>query len=105
LPIEERWANWFSGDDRAEMRLISEGEEVLDSSVQYVARIEGQWYPIVRFDTAHGHAHMNISRSDGTQETVQLPSNVDHADLFDMAVEDIHLRWRSYRELYLRWRR
>lgn len=104
MPIEERWANWFSGEDRAEISLISEGEQVLDFSVQYVARIEERWYPIVRFDTAHGRAHMDISRPDGTQETVPLPSNLDYADLFDMAVEDIHLRWRSYRERYLRWR-
>ncbi|MBI2304774.1 MAG: hypothetical protein HYU86_08535 [Chloroflexi bacterium] len=104
MSAEERWTTWFSEEDRAEMRLVGEGNTILDFSVQYLAQIERQWYPIVRFDTAHGRAHMDISRPDGTQETVPLPSEAGYADVFDMAVEDIHRRWQFYRERYLRWR-
>lgn len=104
MPVEERWTTWFSGHDRAEVRLIEEGDRVLDFSVQYLAHIEARWYPIVRFDTAHSQAHMDISHPDGSQETIPLPPELDYADAFDMAVEDIHGKWQFYRERYLRWR-
>ncbi len=49
------------------------GKEVVQFAVQYLADIEGEWQPIVRFDTAHEQPHMDISHPDGSQERRELP--------------------------------
>jgi len=72
-------------------------------AVQYVARIGDEWHPIVRFDTAHGRAHMDISRPDGTQETFDLPF-ADYSASLTYAIRNIQERWEFYRERYERWR-
>lgn len=92
----------FSEDDAVLVRFTHIGETVVNFSVQYLARINQEWQSIVRFDTAHGHAHMDISHPGGTQETRKLPAP-DYNEALVMAIDDIQARWEFYRERYERW--
>jgi hypothetical protein len=93
----------LSPDDHVRVNFDRSSPQVLQFSVQYLARIAGEWQPIVRFDTAHGHAHMDISLPDGGQETRKLPfSNYNTALTF--AIRDIQEKWPFYRERFERWR-
>ncbi|MGH2521645.1 MAG: zinc-dependent alcohol dehydrogenase family protein, partial [Anaerolineales bacterium] len=55
----------------------------------------------VRYDTAHGHAHIDISHPDGAQETRELRSKT-YREALTMAIADIKAQWKFYRERYER---
>jgi hypothetical protein len=79
------------------------GKEVVQFAVQYLASIEGEWQPIVRFDTAHGRPHMDISHPDGSQERQELPFD-NYNTALSYAIHHVKTRWQFYRERYERWK-
>ena len=79
------------------------GKEVVQFAVQYLANIEGEWQPIVRFDTAHGRPHMDISHPDGSQEKRELPFD-NYNTALSYAINHVKTRWQFYRERYERWK-
>lgn len=89
-------------DDEILVHLEREGSTVVKFSVQYRAWIQGEWQPIVRFDTAHGYAHKDICYPDGTQETQELKLD-DYGLALTQALRDVKVRWEFYRERYERW--
>lgn len=76
-----------------------QNDHVVQFSVQYLAFVQHAWQPIVRFDTAHGQAHMDISHPDGRQDTRELPAQ-DYNDALTHAIQDVETRWEFYRERY-----
>lgn len=78
-----------------------ENDHIVQFSVQYLALMRDEWQPIVRFDTAHGRAHMDISHPDGTQDTRELHTQDFNAAL-TWAIEQGRAHWESYRERYER---
>jgi len=77
------------------------GKEVVQLAVQYLANIEGEWQPIVRFDTAHGQSHIGISHPDGSQETRELPFD-NYNTALSYAINHVKTRWQFYREQHER---
>ncbi len=92
----------LTADD--EIRIVIErvDKEVVEFAVQYLARIKGKWQPIVRFDTAHGRPHIDVSRPDGTQETRHLRFE-SYSIALTYAIRNIQERWEFYRERFERW--
>ena len=88
-------------DDEILVRRERESGPVVEFSVQYRARIQGEWQAIVRFDTAHGFAHKDISHPDDTQETQELKLD-DYGIALTHALRDVKIRWEFYRERYER---
>ncbi|GFP24113.1 hypothetical protein HKBW3S44_01642 [Candidatus Hakubella thermalkaliphila] len=104
MPTQEKWTNRLTHQDRIEVRITKRGKEVLHFSVQYLAEMAGEWKPIMRYDTAHGGPHMDISRPDGTEERRWLKIS-DPGVALNYAISDIQERWESYRAEYERGRR
>lgn len=71
-------------------------------SVQYEILYQGTWLPVVRYDTAHGYAHKDLIKPDGTQEKIFLGS-ADFNEALTLADKDIDENWARYRERFL-WR-
>ncbi len=92
----------FTEDDVLLVEFDHTGRSVQRFSVQYLARIDNQWRPIVRYDTAHGRAHVDISHPDQTQETRELKAS-DYREALVLTIRDIKTRWEFYRERYERW--
>lgn len=99
----EHFVITITQDDQVLVHLEREGRPVVKFSVQYRARIEGEWHPIVRFDTAHGHAHKDTCYPDGTQRTQELNLD-DYGVALTQALRDVKAHWESYRKRYERWR-
>lgn len=63
--------------------------------------VEEKWHPIVRYDTVHGFAHIDILHPDGSSEKVTL-----YLPNYNMALTyanvDIKLNWEKYRDEYLK---
>ncbi len=101
MPIEEKWTNRLTHQDRVEVRLVKDKTVIIDFSVQYVAQIQGKWYPIIRFDTAHGKPHLDISKPDGSFEKRNFPHPYfDYRDAFNRAITEVNQRWTEFRQRF-----
>jgi hypothetical protein len=92
----------LSLDDHIRVRFDRSGRNVIQFAVQYLARIADEWWPIARFDTAHGRAHMDISLPDGGQETRDWIFG-DNNTALTFAIRDLQEKWPFYRECFERW--
>jgi hypothetical protein len=62
----------YSDDARARFNFVTAKDEVVRFVVQLEVWVEGQWRPAVRYDTAHGFAHCDWYRRDGSCEKIDL---------------------------------
>lgn len=85
--------------DRLRVRAHRIGRTIVEFAVQYEAQFEGQWHPIVRYDTAHGFAHRDLMRPDGRVDKEPLPWQT-YSVALTMATQELKSRWRDYRQRY-----
>ena len=76
-------------------------QNIIEFVVQYELFIEGKWYPVVRYDTAHGFAHKDILTFNGTVTKYELPFT-DYNVALTFAEKDLKENWLVYREKFLR---
>ena len=63
--------------------------------------ISGEWYPVVRYDTAHGFAHRDILRPNDS--TLKQPLFFDSYNLtFTFATIDLKANWQQYKNNFER---
>jgi hypothetical protein len=68
--------------------------------LQYETRVDERWYPVVRYDTAHGFAHRDLISLDGT--VVKTPLfNQNFNDALTFAESDLKTNWAHYRNRFL----
>lgn len=90
-----------SGDDRLRLKIETEKGEVVDIVVQYEAKFDAVWHPIVRYDCSHGFFHRDVMFPGNKKEK-------HHLDIPDLktallyAEQDIKDRWKWYRDRYKR---
>jgi hypothetical protein len=89
----------LSGDDHLRVKAFKERGVVTGFTVQYEALIQGQWRPIVRYDTSHGFAHKDLLHPSGREEKqpLYLP---DYNLAFTFAIQDLKIAWAWYRRAY-----
>jgi hypothetical protein len=101
MPRTQRWTKWLTAGDRVEVTITTEGREVLDFSVQYLAAFNDTWHAIVRFDTGHGHPHIDTLSPGGGKVTRTLPG-LDNRDALTYALSEIDRRWEAHRSRFER---
>lgn len=69
--------------------------------VQLEILIDKQWFPIVRYDTAHGFAHRDIIHPNGHTDKTPLIFE-DFNEALDFAEFDLKSNWEVYRERFLK---
>ena len=84
------------------VRITKERGCILSFVVQLECSVGDKWCPIVRYDTAHGFAHQDILKPDGTKEK-QPTLATDFNEALTYAQRDIKAHWRYYLERYKRW--
>lgn len=85
------------------MRVSAKREKgnILSFTVQYEALIHNKWYPIIRYDTAHGFAHKDVLHPDGSVD--KQPLYFPNYNLaFTYAIQDIKSLWQWYKQGYER---
>lgn len=86
-------------DDRIRHYHFSVKGKITGFVIQYEAFILEKWHPIIRYDTAHGFAHLDRMYPDGSVDKVPLPYwNYNEALTF--AEYDIKSNWEWYRTRY-----
>jgi hypothetical protein len=87
-------------DTRQRHEHFRDGSGVLGFCVQLEVLVQGQWRPVVRFDTAHGLSHKDILHANGSAEKKALPaSDLKHA--LNFAEYDLLENWQQYRVRFL----
>ena len=69
--------------------------------VQLEVYYRGRWYPVVRYDTAHGIAHRDYLRPDGNAEKTPL-FTLDYNEALTFAEKDLDINWESYCQRFLK---
>ena len=90
-----------SEDDRLRLKIETEKGKVVDIVVQYEAKFDEEWHPIVRCDCSHGFLHRDVMSPGGKKEKYPLDiPDLKTALLY--AEQDIKDRWKWYRDRYRR---
>ncbi len=88
--------------DSIRVRIVTDGNEMLDFTVQYEPYIEDQHWPAVRYDC---HVRPHRDTLDWGGETIDkrwMPEAISLNDSLDDALADIEANWERYRADFLR---
>ncbi len=99
-----RYVYLLTLNDRRRHEHVTERGMVIRFMVQYETFIEGEWRPVIRYDTAHGFPHVDRIRPDGTVEKIPLLTR-DMGEALTVADQDIEENWERYKEAYMKGRR
>jgi len=90
-----------NGHERLRIRLELDKGELKDVVFQYESFLGGHWYPIVRYDCAHGFFHRDTMKPNGDKEKQILEfDNLKTGAKY--AEQDLKDRWEWYRERFLK---
>jgi hypothetical protein len=73
--------------------------EVVSFTIQYETKVEGRWYPVVRFDTEHGFAHRDLLDKKGHRQKTPLFTR-DYNEALTFAEFDVKTNWRNYKKAF-----
>ena len=88
-------------DGRRRVRHVRVRGQVIEFLVQYEVQVAGEWYPVVRYDTAHGFAHKDTLHLTGAASKEALPFT-DYNVALLYAENDLRKNWEKYRAEFLR---
>jgi hypothetical protein len=86
-------------ENRYRHRHVWEKGKIVEFRIQYEAFIDGQWHPVLRYDTAHGQPHRDILHADGTQ-TKEVYPGYSNAEVLTLGQRDVIENWQVYRTAY-----
>jgi hypothetical protein len=76
-----------------------EDNRIVEFRIQFEAFIGSEWFPIVRYDTAHGKPHRDVMRPDGS-ETKEWFETYSKAEVLTLGQRDIMENWPYYRKKF-----
>lgn len=101
---EVDFVNKYGSNDRHRRRHLADKGWILKFTVQFETKIGDHWYPVVRYDTAHGYVHRDLMHPGKYTEK----TDVDVADFnagLTFAEADVRKNWRRYKSAFLKeWR-
>lgn len=71
-------------------------------SLQIETKINNNWYPVVRYDTAHGFAHRDLLNKKGEVVEKTPLFEQDYNDALTFAESDLKANWPSYKINFLK---
>ena len=74
--------------------------KIVSFRIQYETRINEIWYPVVRYDTAHGLAHRDLLNFRGDVKKTPL-FNQDLNDGLTFAENDLKTNWELYKKRFV----
>lgn len=80
---------------------VSDGKQVIEFRIQLEIFADGNWVPIVRYDTAHGRPHRDILHPNGEQ-TKDWFEGYSMAEVLTIGKNDIMENWISYRDWFMK---
>ena len=78
----------------------TQGQRVIEFVVQLEVEVREAWRPVIRYDTAHGYAHIDRYNLRGRSKKDRLALSFGEA--LTRAERDIKQNWSVYRERFLK---
>jgi len=78
----------------------TEAGKVVKFVVQLEVEVQGSWREVIRYDTAHGYAHIDRFNLKGRKKKERLRLSFNEA--LTRAERDIKQNWSTYRERFLK---
>jgi hypothetical protein len=101
--IRER-EEYLTRQDRLRIKfLVERGKVTRIDLVQHEAKVQGQWWPVVRYDMAHGYLHRDVMRPDGTVAEKQAIPYGELGVALTRALDELHRQWSFYRRQFEEW--
>lgn len=97
---ETRYALPVWTDARIRHYHRTEAGKVVQFAIQLEVEVEGSWRPVIRYDTAHGYAHVDRFNLERKRRKQRL--NLDVAEALTRGERDIKQNWSLYRERFLK---
>ena len=100
----QSWFNYLDEDIRIRVRMTTNNRgEVIFFTLQLEVCVLTKWYPVVRYDTAHGEAHIDFLNHRGeTYDKVWLGPTAPFNAAFTLAENELKQSAESHRERLLR---
>ena len=92
----------FDDKNAARVQFELERDRVLRFVVQLECRFNGDWNPVVRYDTVHEYAHLDVLHPSGETTKSQMNTR-DYNEALTFAIHDLTQNWEGYRRRYERW--
>jgi hypothetical protein len=96
---EKRWVLPLWIDTRIRHYHKTDKGKVIEFSVQLEIFVEGHWKEVIRYDTAHGVAHIDRFNIRGQQQKKFL--SLTYEEALTRAEREIKKNWQIYRERFL----
>ena len=90
----------MSASDRYRHLHFKAKSKIVFFRIQYETKINEKWYPVVRYDTAHGFAHRDLLDKNGY--VIKTPLfNQDYNDALTFAESDLKINWKYYKTKFM----
>ncbi len=73
--------------------------DIIGFAVQLEVLVDDQWKVVIRYDSAHGFAHIDRYYLDGRKVKIELHLKLSEA--LTLGDEDIKENWKIYQKLFL----
>jgi len=83
----------------AKVSHVQQSGKIVFFRVQYETKIGDDWYPVVRYDTAHGFAHRDLLNLLGNIRKTPL-FNQNYNDALSFAESDLKTNWLFYKHAF-----
>lgn len=80
---------------------VSNGKEIVEFRIQLEILIDDIWYPVIRYDTAHGKAHKDTIKPNG-DENKDWFEGYSVAEVLTIGQNDIMENWKKYRAEFMK---
>ncbi len=97
---QRSYVRLVDGTTRIRVNFSTGRGQVLEFTIQLEVQLEGNWQPVIRYDTAHGFAHKDVYRRDGSYEKVPIFVG-SFGDALSYAQAELGQNWRQYRDRFL----
>ncbi len=101
---EKYYLDRFEEEYRIRVEIETERGQVLDFIVQLECFIGEIWYPVVRYNCAHGTPHRDVLHPDGSVQK-EWYSAEEPSEVLTRAIQDIKANYAFYKERYEKERR
>lgn len=86
-------------ENRYRHRHVWKHGKIVEFRIQYEAFIAGRWYPVVRYDSAHGEPHRDTLHPHAEQTREMYP-DYTNIEVLTIGQRDIMENWPRYRAEY-----
>ena len=100
----QAWFNYIDHESRIRTRMITDSRgRIVHFTLQLEVMVEDEWYPVIRYDSAHDEAHIDfIDPSGATYKKQWLDVHEPYNIIFTLAESELTATYEVHRDRFMR---